>query len=560
MSTSASTATLPRLTGYQWFSRVPVLRHSFKAKVLVVAFMGTHVPLLAILAYFIYANSVTEAYALQVLAMALVATLGGTLVTLLALQALLRPIDLTLGMLRRFRERGQLYRPELNLHDEMGTLIQGTHGALEDLGAHLERVATRDHVTGALNGHGLERALDRVRGDADPSAALVLVRVRSHGQLEVTLEREELEFVTRTLADRLRLVFPEPAAIAVRGRGEFAVLLDDAGETDLEARLNRALSELTAALQVHGSQIGPVCALGVARLQDVDTPHGLLPAAEAAVMAAEERDGSNWVLSSEAGAEQRTRMELSMELGQALERDELFPVYQGRIDTNTGQLAGVEALVRWRHPQRGTISPGLFIPMAERTGQILAIGRQMLDRAIAQGADWERQGHPLVISVNVAALQISEATLFDDVQDSLRRHGLTPGLLELEITESALLQRSDASMALLERVRGLGVSLALDDFGTGYSSLSYLTDLPVDRVKIDRSFVARLPGDRDQRILAGIVHLAGALGLAVTAEGVETREQARILKDLGCDQWQGFLFARPVEAPELDREPRALGS
>ncbi|MDN3516936.1 bifunctional diguanylate cyclase/phosphodiesterase [Aquisalimonas lutea] len=558
MSTSAAATSLPRLTGYQWFSRLPVLRHSFKAKVLVVAFLGTHVPLLAILAYFIYANSVTEAYALQVLAMALVATLAGTLVTLVALHALLRPIDLTLGMLRRFRERGQLYRPELDLRDEMGTLIQGTHRALEDLGAHLERVATRDHVTGVLNAHGLEQATDRLREAGDASAALVLVRVRNYGQLEVTLEREELEFVTRTLADRLRLVFPEPALIAVRGRGEFAVLLDDTGEADVEARSNHALSELTAALQVRGSQIGPICALGVARLQDAGTPHGLLPAAEAAVMAAEECDGSSWVLSSEAGAEQRTRMELSMELGRALERDELFPVYQGRIDTRTGQVVGVEALVRWRHPQRGTVSPGLFIPVAERTGQILAIGRQMLDRAVAQGAAWERQGQPLVVSVNVAALQIAEATLFDDVRDSLRRHGLTPGLLELEITESALLQRSDASMGLLERVRGLGVSLALDDFGTGYSSLSYLTDMPVDRVKIDRSFVARLPVERDRRILEGIVHLAAALGLAVTAEGVETGDQARILRDLGCDQWQGFLFARPVEAGELDRGPHTL--
>jgi EAL domain-containing protein (putative c-di-GMP-specific phosphodiesterase class I) len=196
--------------------------------------------------------------------------------------------------------------------------------------------------------------------------------------------------------------------------------------------------------------------------------------------------------------------------------------------------------------------------MAERTGKILDIGRYMLDRAVAQDAAWERDGRDITVSVNVAAPQIS-ATLFDDVRAALARHKLSPRYLELEITESALLQSYTGSMSFIQRIRDLGVAVALDDFGTGYSSLSYLSELPIDRVKIDRSFVSRLDIPRTRHIVEGIVSLCQALGLAVTAEGVETPDQAEALRAIGCDEWQGFLFAGPAIGEEVDwQAPQVL--
>ncbi len=561
MSFTTSSRAAPSLGVYRFLERIPWLRRSFKAKVLSIAFLGTHVPLLAILAYFILGSAVTQSYALQILAIALVATLLGTLATLLALRVLLRPIDLTLEMLGQFRQGSHVVRPRVALHDEMGTLIDGTARTLAELGAHLQHVATHDNVTGALNTHGLESALNNVQGVASEPVTLVQIRVRNFTQMEVSLSRSEIEFVMRSITDRLRLVFPSPCQIAVFGRGQFAVLITsrDAGPA-LDEWLDQALAELTARMKVGPALLAPVCALGVAEASDSKSLGDLFSAAEAGLLAAEERDGSSWVRASEAGDDRRDHLQLAFELDKALSEAQLFAVYQPRVNIRSGRIESVEALVRWRHPERGIISPGVFIPMAERTGKILEIGRYILDRAVAQAAAWEQAGRPVTVSVNMAAAQIAEATLVDDVRAALARHGLSPKYLELEITETSLLQKTTQSVKPLEEIRNLGVTVALDDFGTGYSSLSYLSNLPIDRVKIDRSFVSRLDVARDRQIVEGIVALCRALGLAITAEGVETHDQADALRNMGCDEWQGFLFAYPTVSEEIDWHPRSTAT
>jgi EAL domain-containing protein (putative c-di-GMP-specific phosphodiesterase class I) len=243
--------------------------------------------------------------------------------------------------------------------------------------------------------------------------------------------------------------------------------------------------------------------------------------------------------------------------------------YQPLVDVDTGRIMGTEALVRWQHPERGLVSPMEFIPIAEETGQIAAIGHVVLQRACAQAAQWSAAGHPLRMSVNVSVDQLRDEHFAATVAQVLAETGLAPRRLCLEITESSLVREVEQGASALARLRRLGVHLAVDDFGTGYSSLSYLHDLPIDELKVDRSFIARLDrddhDDRDQHMVAAVVGMARALGLSVVAEGVESVQQLEFLAGLQCPIAQGYLFAAPLPADDLlalvqgQREPTLLG-
>jgi EAL domain-containing protein (putative c-di-GMP-specific phosphodiesterase class I) len=256
------------------------------------------------------------------------------------------------------------------------------------------------------------------------------------------------------------------------------------------------------------------------------------------------------------------RVDLELDLRRAIDRDELRLHYQPLIDLRTDRVVGTEALVRWQHPARGLVPPLAFVPLAEETGLILPIGRWVLETACAQLLAWQREqadGAPIVMSVNLSARQFSQAGLVDEVAALLATSGLPPRTLELEITESVVLDETEAGIARLHALRELGVRLVLDDFGTGYSSLSYLRRLPLDAIKIDRSFVMGLgTGEADDRssdlpIVQAVIALAHALGIEVVAEGIETPEQLRLLRTLGCDRGQGFLFARPLVPADAAR-------
>ena len=219
----------------------------------------------------------------------------------------------------------------------------------------------------------------------------------------------------------------------------------------------------------------------------------------------------------------------------------------------TGEIVGFEALVRWQHPTRGLVPPLAFIPMAEETGLIVPLGRWVLDAACRQAAVWNapesrRGASRLFVSVNLSARQFTQNDLIDDVGSTLARTGLEAEALELEITESVLMDQSEAGIRALRDIRGLGVRLVLDDFGTGYSSLSYLKHLPLDTIKIDRTFVAGIEEPADRSIVEAVISLAHGLGIGVVAEGIESESQADRLRELGCDLGQGYLFSRPVSA------------
>jgi EAL domain-containing protein (putative c-di-GMP-specific phosphodiesterase class I) len=248
------------------------------------------------------------------------------------------------------------------------------------------------------------------------------------------------------------------------------------------------------------------------------------------------------------------RLELGIELQLALHRDELTLRYQPIMDLGSGQLAGVEALVRWEHPTRGLVLPGLFIPLAEETGLIELIGRWVLDAACLQAVAWQVDGVTIPkMSVNLSGRQLQNTAVVDDVRGALQRSGLEPERLMLEITESVLMSDTVESLDRLRALKNLGVQISIDDFGTGYSSLSYLRRFPVDALKIDKSFVDDLGGRSDDTyaFVRAIVQLGHTLRLQTVAEGIEQVQQWHALREIGCDFGQGFLFAHPLTESEI---------
>jgi EAL domain-containing protein (putative c-di-GMP-specific phosphodiesterase class I) len=251
------------------------------------------------------------------------------------------------------------------------------------------------------------------------------------------------------------------------------------------------------------------------------------------------------------------RLELESDLRRALEAGELRIHYQPIVDLATDEVVGFEALVRWQHPTRGLVPPIAFIQMAEETGLIVPLGRWVLETACLQAARWHeaasRRGRrPPFVSVNLSARQFVQADLVEDIAATLVAAGLEPAALELEITESVVMDQSEAGIRALRRLRELGVRLVLDDFGTGYSSLAYLKHLPLDTIKIDRTFVAGLEEVADRSIVDAVIALAHGLGIGVVAEGIETERQAERLRELGCDLGQGYLFARPLPVDRIE--------
>lgn len=244
------------------------------------------------------------------------------------------------------------------------------------------------------------------------------------------------------------------------------------------------------------------------------------------------------------------RVFLASELHKALERSEFSVVYQPKVSLNTGEIIGAEALIRWQHPEKGNISPDLFIPLAEATGQINDIGEWVLSEAISQSSAWSQQGLPdFTLAVNVSGRQLADCDLVSSIAYIIKEVGLAPDKLELEVTETYLIQDVEHSIETLQRLKNIGVKIALDDFGSGYSSLSYLNRLPIDTLKVDRSFIMDLVEVSEKKtLIKNLVTLSHELGMKVVAEGVETQEQLSLLQDLNCDEMQGYCFSPPVTA------------
>jgi EAL domain-containing protein (putative c-di-GMP-specific phosphodiesterase class I) len=320
---------------------------------------------------------------------------------------------------------------------------------------------------------------------------------------------------------------------------------------------DRLRAELARPFELAGREYFVSASVGVAVSDpDADGPEDLLRDADAAMYQAKDR-GRNQIAAFDSTLRGRLlrRLDLVHDLHRSIERDELLLHYQPLVDVATGEVAGLEALLRWVHPEQGVIPPGEFIPVAEDTGLILELGDWVIREAIRQIAVWNAarpSDRPLFVSVNVSARQLGGGSLLDTVAEALATAGVPGGQLCLEITESALMADPELAASVLHGARALGARVAIDDFGTGYSSLAYLRELPVGVLKIDRTFVAGLDSDgRDLALIQAVLGLAEEFGMIACAEGVETSTQLEKLHAAGCTLAQGYLFARPQPAAEL---------
>jgi diguanylate cyclase (GGDEF)-like protein/PAS domain S-box-containing protein len=340
------------------------------------------------------------------------------------------------------------------------------------------------------------------------------------------------------------------------GGDEFVIVCEDLeGEADAVAIAERVTSSLTDPLAVAGHQVSTTASIGIALAADEPSPDGLINEAETAMCRAKERGRDRYELFGQAmHADLRGRLQQESELRDAIEAGQLRLVYQPIVSVSDGGLVGAEALVRWQHPEHGLLAPAQFLPLAEETGAIVALGRWVLEEACAQAVRWRDQRDALFmrVAVNSSAHQLDDDEMMPMLTGVLARSGLEPSRLMLEITESALVREGPRAVELLTGVRALGVRISLDDFGTGYSSLSYLRRLPIDAVKLDRAFISGLDGTTvDRQIVAAIVQMARAMSMTVIAEGVETEAQWAYLRELGCHLAQGYHFGRPMPPAQM---------
>lgn len=365
------------------------------------------------------------------------------------------------------------------------------------------------------------------------------------------------DLLLKAVADRLLRIFGKGFTVARLGGDEFAVLVDNCPQVAHAANAaQQVLEVMKGAFDVDKHQLFISASIGISVFpKDALNAEQLLRNADSALFKAKSIGREGYALyTEELTAHAQYRIEVAGDLRRALEQQELRVYYQPVHDLHTSRLIGVEALVRWEHPLRGLLSPGEFIPIAERTGLIAEIDAWVLEQACWQMVQWQAAGLKLsFVAVNISSRLFARPELYTLVSMVLADTGLDPSLLELEVTESAVMDNSQVALEQMHRLRALGLRLAIDDFGTGFSSLLRLKRLPVQKLKIDQGFVAGLPGDNDDvAIVRAVIALGQSMGLQVHAEGIEQVEQARFLLDLNCNLGQGYWFGRPMPAKELD--------
>lgn len=365
------------------------------------------------------------------------------------------------------------------------------------------------------------------------------------------------DLLLKAVAERLLRVFGKGFTVARLGGDEFAVLIDSCAQASQAAGLAQQVLEIMKGpFDVDKHQLFISASVGISVFPgDALNAEQLLRNADSALFKAKSSGREGYALyTEELTAHAQYRVEVASDLRRALEQQELRVYYQPVHELKTSRLIGVEALVRWEHPQRGLLAPGEFIPIAERTGLIAEIDAWVLEQACWQMVQWQGAGVELAfVAVNISSRLFARPELFALVSTVLADTGLDPALLELEVTESAVMDNSQVALEQMHRLRALGLRLAIDDFGTGFSSLLRLKRLPVQKLKIDQGFVAGLPGDNDDvAIVRAVIALGQSMGLQVHAEGIEQVGQAQFLLDLDCDLGQGYWFGRPMPAQDLD--------
>ena len=385
--------------------------------------------------------------------------------------------------------------------------------------------------------------------------AMLFLDLDSFKMINDTLGHSVGDQLLQSVAQRLQHVIRGTDNLARLSGDEFAIIIERISEAiDVEPTVDRIIKALSQPYELVNQSVTTSVSVGIAVYPEHGTtPSQLLKHADIAMYQAKRSGKKHYrFFHSDMNALLEKRIDMEHELKTAIEQRQFEAYYQARANVQTNHVEGFETLVRWIHPDKGMISPAEFIPVAEETGQILEIGEIVLDKACLQAAKWCQQGWEGVVSVNISALQFQQSDLVTTVRETLERSSLPPQHLELEITEGTLIKNIERTRSVLLNLKELGVKIALDDFGTGYSSLSYLQQLPIDVLKIDRSFIIEiLHSNKAAQLSKAIINMAHSLGLSVVAEGIEEEKQLEFLKQAGCEEYQGYLFGRPVPPDEL---------
>ncbi len=545
---------------YSALSKVPYL-NSYKGKIMLIAFLGTHVPLLSLLIYFVISASFPTDIKVRVIAIALVATLIGTALTLYALHNLLAPVTLTFLAMRHYLNNRQLSSLPTNFTDEAGILMADTFYTLKKLDEVIEHIASYDNLTGLPNRILFDNRLQQniSQNQNNQLFTVICLSLDRLKNINNVLGYEVGNLVLRSAGQTLTNCLSNREILARLESNKFAIIQPNVKSVDEVSELvEKIINELTKSVSINDNEIFNSVSIGISVYPNDHTEvDSVLDNAVKAMDRAKAQGQNKYQFySRELNNKLQERLVLEKDLHNAIKNGEMLLHYQPQVCLRTGKIIGVEALLRWYSPIHGFVSPAKFIPIAEETGLIISIGEWVLRTACAQNRSWQLAGLPLIkMAVNISSRQFKEQNLVEIATQVLQETDLKAKYLELEITESLIIDNIQQVINTMNQLHDMGISLSLDDFGTGYSSLNHLKRLPIDLLKIDQSFVRDLTiGSDDAAIVKAIISLAHNLQLSVIAEGVETEAQLEYLQKNGCDEIQGYYISRPVTAEALAKQ------
>ena len=457
-----------------------------------------------------------------------------------------------------------LLTSKIPVRDESGKItgLVGIGRDISDRKATEERMhylATHDNLTHLPNRAMFSEILNLAIESANRyqrKLAVLFIDLDRFKNINDTLGHESGDALLQEMSQRFKTCLRSCDVVARLGGDEFVVLVQEVNNANQVVKVaQKILAAAVKPVEVLGQEIRVTASVGICLYPDDGTDeNALMKNADIAMYRAKDEGKNTYQFySPDIKARSLERLILENNLRLALERNEFFLHYQAKRDLKTGAIAGVEALLRWQHPELGPISPAQFIPLAEETGLIVLIGRWVLKTACAQNVAWQQQGlPPLCMAVNLSARQFFDEHLVEDVAAALQASGMQPELLEMEITEGMVMQDAERAVRILTDIKRLGVRLAIDDFGVGYSSLAQIKRFPIDTLKVDSSFIRDIPQNlEDRAITEAIIAMGRTLSLTVVAEGVETQAQETFLRDHACDQSQGYYFSRPITPDEF---------
>ena len=565
---SLNTMSLNRqLSLYAFLAKLPGFRTRYIAKIMLVAFLGIHIPLLTLLVSFLITNSESLKTMINILSIALVATLVGTIGTLYALNYLLAPIIITSAALKDYLDTRTLSQLPTDFKDEAGTLMGHTYQTLHQLDGLIDYMTYYDDSTGLPNTKLLQIHLEEMIAQfPDQCFTITMVGISDFLNL---CDRREPYIVTqllKSMTHRLQNIVDLTDELAYWSSGVFIIVsLKISSFEEVIQRSQIILNNLNQPHRLINNQINIKVNLGIRLSSSDEIPienqdsrlliDRLIQQANMSLRSAQRDRQPYQFYSPSLNQKLQRQIILENDLHSALEQQEMQVHYQPIVKLKNNQIIGVEALIRWEHPRLGWVSPEEFIPIAEANGLIESLGNWVLNIACLDSRAWRNQGlHSIRMSVNLSARQLEQPNLVEHICQILNNTGMPAADFELEITESALMGDIERSINTLLQLRRQGISLALDDFGTGYSSLSYLKRFPVNMIKIDRSFVTDiLQHPNDAAIARSIISLCHNLNLKITVEGIETKAQLEYFKQQGCHEGQGFYFSPAVPAETMTK-------